>query len=114
MKKAEHDYLALKQDHTNVVGELNLQIESLSLTKNKNDKEKTQLQLELADMGSKYDALGKDKLKAEGAFRNLSADFNEQQVSLESHANTIADLNAAKAKLGAEAKDAAAAFDDSQ
>jgi len=114
MKKAESDLLGMKQDHTSIVGELNLQIESLSLTKNKNDKEKTQLQLELADMGSKYDALGKDKLKAEGAFRNLSADFNEQQVSLESHANTIADLNAAKAKLGAEAKDAAAAFDDSQ
>jgi len=114
MKKAEHDYLALKQDHTNVVGDMNVQIESLSLTKNKNDKEKTQLQLELSDMGSKYDALQKQKMSAEGNARGLTAALNESQLAVEANQATIHDLSAAKAKLGAEAKNAAALYDDSQ
>jgi len=114
MKKAEHDYLALKQDNTNVVGDMNLQIESLSLTKNKNDKEKTQFQLELSDMGSKYDALQKQKMSAESNARGLTAALNESQLAVEANQATIHDLSTAKAKLGAEAKNAAALYDDSQ
>jgi len=114
MKKAEHDLLGLTKENSDIVGELNLKVESLSLTKAKNDKEKTQLQLEAAELGAKYDALGKDKIKIENQYRALTSDFNSSQVTVESQATTIAELTAAKQKAAGDAKAAADDFDASQ
>merc|ERR1712135_90672 len=82
--------------------------------KAKNDKEKTQLQLEAAELGAKYDALGKDKIKIENQYRALTSDFNSSQVTVESQATTIAELTAAKQKAAGDAKAAADDFDASQ
>merc|ERR1719334_1652040 len=114
MKKAEHDLLGMTKEHAEIVGELNLKVENLSLTKAKNDKEKTQLQLENADMAAKYDALGKDKIKVESQARNLAADLNSSQVTVETQLTTIAELTAAKQKAANDAKSAEADYDASQ
>lgn len=114
MKKAEHDLLGLTKEHSEIVGELNLKVENLSLTKAKNDKEKTQLQLENAELSSKYDALGKEKIRVESQARNLATDLNSSQVTVESQLSTIGELTAAKQKAANEAKAAAADFDASQ
>merc|ERR1719334_949571 len=114
MKKAEHDLLGMTKEHAEIVGELNLKVENLSLTKAKNDKEKTQLQLENADMASKYDALGKEKIKVESQARNLAADLNSSQVTVETQLTTIAELTAAKQKAANDAKSAEADYDASQ
>jgi len=106
--------LGLTKENSDIVGELNLKVESLSLTKAKNEKEKTQLQLEAAELGAKYDALGKDKIKIENQYRALTSDFNSSQVTVESQATTIAELTAAKQKAAGDAKAAADDFDASQ
>jgi myosin heavy subunit len=111
MKKAEHDLLNMKKEHTDIAGELNLKIESLSLTKQKNDKEKTQLQLENADLASKYDALGKDKIKIESNLRSTQQDLNQAQVTAEAAATTVNELTAAKQKAANDAKEAGAQCD---
>merc|ERR1719334_2360288 len=111
MKKAEHDLLGMTKEHTDIAGELNLKVESLSLTKQKNDKEKTQLQLENADLASKYDALGKDKIKIESNLRSTQQDLNQAQVTAEAAATTVKELAAAKQKAANDAKEAGAQCD---
>merc|ERR1712142_751093 len=77
---------------------------------------KTQLQLELSDMGSKYDALQKQKMSAESNARGLTAALNESQLAVEANQATIHDLSTAKAaeakaKLGEDFAAAQAAYD---
>merc|ERR1712042_392996 len=112
--KADNDLAALKKKNADALAEAGETIENLQRVKGKAEKERAQLGLEVDDLTAQYEDLGKKHHKLGQNYKALEEQHGTLKMQWEEQGTAIADLTAAKQKLGADSANQARLLEDAE